>query len=249
MFHLAGFSASQDTATLANIAALADQAINTSGNDLIVPDDLPLLIATYVLGPSLTRAQVTSPSMRRSWTQELLQIDLSATPTDQLLVAYHIANPIVLDTDEQLNALMSEGAAGASRGTVLVWLADTPPNEIIGQDIRTIRFTSTTAAVANVWSNIAIAFNDTLPAGRYSIVGAMLQSANMQAFRIVPRGAAFRPGAIGITALSQRHNEMFRHGNMGEWGQFDHNVPPTIDVLCNGADASFTGVMDLVYLR
>lgn len=248
MFHLAGYTQSQDSAVLVPIAAIPDQGILTSGNDITVPDDLPLIIGTYALGPSLTRAQITSPSIRRQWTQELIKLDLSATPTDQLLFTDHTQNPIVLDTDEFLDANMAEGAAGASRGTVLVWLADTPPQAYSG-DIRSIRITSATAAVANTWSNIPIAFNDSLPAGQYALVGMMLQSANMQAFRVAPRGESYRPGAIGVTALSQRHNHLFRMGGLGEWCTFSHNVPPSVDVLCNGADAAFIGVMDLVYLR
>src|SRR5690242_20468430 len=140
-FHLAGWTQSQDSAVLVPITAIPDQGILTSGNDITVPDDLPLIIATYALGPSLTRAQITSPSIRRQWTQEIIKLDLSATPTDQLLITDHTANPLVLDTDEFLDANMAESAAGASRGTVLVWLADTPPQPYSG-DIRSIRITS-----------------------------------------------------------------------------------------------------------
>lgn len=247
-FHLAGWTQSQDSAVLVPVAAVPDQAILTQNNDIIVPDDLPLILGLYALGPSLTRAQITSPSIRRQWTQEIFKLDLSATPADHLLFNDHTQNPIVLDNDEFLDANMAEGAAGASRGTILVWLGDLPPQPYQG-DIRSIRVTSTTAAVANTWSNIPIAFNDTLPAGQYALVGAMLQSANMQAFRFAFRGENYRPGFIGITAKNQRENHLARFGGMGEWGTFSHNVPPSVDVLCNGADASFEGVLDLVYLR
>lgn len=247
-FHLMGYSESQDSAVITNIAALADQAVLVNGDDITVPDDLPLLVAAYALGPNLTRAQLTSPSIRRQWTQEIFKQDLSATPTNQLLVSDWTQNPIVLDTDEFLDATMAEGGAGATRGTVLVWLADTPPQPYVG-DIRSIRVSSATAAVANVWSNIPIAFNDTLPAGQYACVGAMFQSTNMQAFRFVPRGESYRPGGVGVTALSQTENQLFRMGGMGQWFTFAHNVPPSVDVLCNGADAAFVGIMDLVYLR
>jgi hypothetical protein len=243
--HLAGWTQSQDSAVLVPVTGLADQSILVQGNDLIVPDDLPLIVGLYALGPNLTRAQVTSPSIRRLWTQEIFKLDLSATPTDQLLYNDHSDNPIVLDTDEFLDANMAESAAGASRGTILVWLADLPPQPATG-DIRSIRFTSTTAVVANLWSNIPIAFNDSLPAGQYSVVGCMVQSTNMQAFRIVPRGANYRPGFIGVPAKSQREHPLSRFGQMGEWCTFSHNVPPSLDILANGADAAFEGVMDLI---
>lgn len=247
MFHLLGYSESNDTATLDNIAALADQAVQVNGDSVIVPNDITQVIATYAQGPSLTRAQIISPSIRRVFPQELYRLDLSATPTDQLLLSDHRDNPLQLDSGEQLQAFMAESAAGASRGTVLVWLADRSPNPIIG-DIRTIRVTSTNTATANAWTNVTLAFNDVLPAGTYALVGAMMQSSNMQAFRFVFKGGTYRPGGVGVTALSQRHHPMFRLGAMGSWGEFQHLTPPSMDVLCNGADASFQGVMDVVYL-
>lgn len=246
-FHLCGFSESQDSATVTNIAALADQAVQVNGDDIIVPNDLTLLGGMYALGPSLTRANVTSPSIRRIFANELIRLDLSATPTDQLLMSWHGDSRLQLDPGEQLNAQMAEGAAGASRGTVLTWLFDRM-QQAISADIRSIRVTSTGTAVANAWTNIPLTFNDILPAGVYSLVGAMLQSTNMQAFRFAFKGGYYRPGAIGVTALSQRHHPIFRLGGLGEWGQFEHLTPPSVDVLCNGADASFIGVLDVVYL-
>lgn len=246
-FHLCGFTESQDSAVLTNIAALADQSVQVNGDDIIVPNDLTLLGGVYALGPSLTRANLTSPSIRRMFSNEIARLDLSATPTDQLLVSWHGDSRLQLDPGEQMNAQMAEGAAGASRGTVLAWLFDRIPQPI-SADIRTIRVTSSGTAVANAWTNINLTFNDILPAGVYSLVGMMLQSTNMQAFRAVFKGGYYRPGAVGITAFSQRHHPIFRLGGLGEWGQFDHLTPPSVDVLCNGADAAFAGVMDLVYL-
>lgn len=247
MFHLCGFSQSQDTAVLANMTALLDQSMQINGNDIIIPSAIPLVVGVAAIGPSLTRAQIASPSIRRSFNEEILPLDLTATPSDPFRIMWLGDNPITLDPAEQLNALMAEGAAGASRGTVLVWLADAPLVEQPG-NIRTIRVTSAGTAVANVWSNITLTFNDTLPAGQYAIVGASMQSANMQAFRFVGKGDAWRPGALGITALSQVENPMFRMGGLGVWTVFEHNTPPSMDVLCNGADSSFQGVVDLVFL-
>lgn len=246
-FHLAGYSASQDSAVLLAAAGIPDQSLQVNVNDVIVPSDLNNLLAAYVLGPNVTRAALVSPSLRSVFNQELFGIDVAATPTEQLLLEWYGQNAIPLAAGEPLTAQFAESAAGVSRGTVLVWLCDTVPQPIMA-DIRTIRVSSAQAVIANVWSNINLTFNDSLPSGTWGLAGAMLQSANMQAFRFVFKGGYYRPGAIGLTTLTQRENPLFRHGNMGIWGPFENLTPPSVDILANGADASFQGVLDLVRL-
>lgn len=240
-----GYTASVDQAVAAAIAGIPDQALQVNVNDIIIPSDMTNILAAFAVGPSLTRVQLVSPSLRAVWNQEVFGIDLNAATTDALLLEYYGQNAIPLAPGEPLNAFFAEGAAGASRGTVLVWLCDTPPGPILA-DIRTIRVTGAFTAVANTWTNGNLVFNDTLPAGTYALVGAQIISANMQAFRFVFKGGFYRPGAIAGAALSTRQNQLFRHGNMGQWGQFQNLTPPSIDVLCNGADTSFQGVLDLV---
>lgn len=247
MFHLAGWTQSQDSAVLVPTAGLADQSLQVNGNDIIVPNDLNMLIAAYGLGPNATRVSLQAPSLRAIFNQEVYGLDVNAVATDQLLLEYYGSNAIQLAAGEPLEAWMAESNAAASRVTTLVWLCDTPPTPL-NADIRTIRVTSANAAVANAWTNIVLTFNDVLPSGTYALMGMQLQSANMQAFRCVFKGGMYRPGALGQTAISTRQNQIFRHGGMGIWGTFENLTPPSIDVLCNGADAAFAGVMDLAYL-
>lgn len=247
MFHLCGFSQSQDSAVLVTTAALLDQAVQVNGNDIIVPDDLSLLGGFYVVGPNATRANILSPSLRRTFPNEIAGLDVSATPTDQLLITWLGDSAIQLDPGEQLNAQMAENNAAASRVTILAWLCDRPPQSLT-QDIRTIRVSSSGTAVANAWTNVILTFNDVLPAGQWAIVGATMQSTNMQAFRFVPKGGSYRPGWVGVTAVTQRQHPLSRMGGLGVWCDFSHLTPPSMDVLCNGADAAFAGELDLVYL-
>lgn len=247
MFHLLGYTGSQDSAVLVNAPALADQALQVNGNQIIVPNDMTNLIWAYVLGPNAARAQLVSPSLRRMFNQEIFPLDLNAIATDQLALEVFNNSPLILDPGEPLEGWVAESGAGATRVTILAALADAPPVPIVG-DVHSIRITSTGAAVANVWTNIVPVFNDVLPSGTYAVVGAALQSATMQAFRLVFKGGAYRPGAIGSSLLSSRINPMFRNGGLGSWGEFENLTPPSIDVLCNAADAAFAGVLDLVQL-
>lgn len=247
MFHLCGFSESQDSAVLVPAAGLLDQALQVNGDDIIIPNDLTFLVGAYALGPDATRAQLISPSIRRQWPLEIRPIDLAALPVSRLNVSWYGDSALQLDPGEQLNGYMAEGNAAASRVTILAWLADRPPSPVRG-DIRTIRVTSSTAAVANVWTNISLTFADVLPAGVYAIVGAEMSSTNLQAFRFVFKGGGYRPGWVGCAALGAVQNQLQRWGNLGTWGEFEHLTPPSMDVLVNGTDASYAGTLDLVYL-
>lgn len=246
-FHLFGYTQSQDSAVLVPAAALQDQALQINGNDVIIPNDLTNILGAYALGPTPARVSLQSPSLRRMFNQEVEPLDIAAIATDQLLLNWFGFSPLVVDPGEPFEAWMAESGAGASRVTILVWLADTPPQPIIG-DIHSIRVTSTNTAVANAWTNVTLTFNDVLPSGTYALVGAAMQSATIQAFRFVFKGGSWRPGAIGQATLGTRLNPIFRNGALGSWGEFENLTPPSMDVLCNAADAAFAGILDLVQL-
>lgn len=248
MLHLIAFSASVDSAVLTPIAALADQALTLSGNDVVVPDDIPFLVGYYPFGVNNTRSQLVSPSLRRLFLEELIPIDRAAIPPAEKHPSWLNEDGIPLTPNELLELQGAEDGAGATRVTVLAWLADGPLAPIPATDVHTVRVTSSTAAVANVWSSIPLTFDQSLPAGSYSLVGATLRSTNLQAFRFNFRGQAYRPGYIGSQAVGDKIPEFQEPGAIGSLGEFRHNLPPLLDVLANGADASFTGELALIPL-
>lgn len=245
-FTLVGFSESQDSAVLVNVAALADPHIRTAGDDIIVPDWAPLLIAVQAFGLNVTRAQLISPSLRRVLNYEISPLERATLPASPHRWRDLFPDGLALSPDEALNAQVAEDAAGAIRTTVLCWLADGPLSPVSG-DIFTVRYTAAVAAVANAWSNMAITFDQVLYPGEYACVGARLSSTNLQAFRFVVPGAFNRPGGIGAQAVGDILLPSQRRGGWGEWFRFRHNSPPTLDVLANAADAAFTGEMDLIF--
>jgi len=245
MFSLVGWTESQDSAVLVNVAALADPHIRVNGDDVIVPAEINNLVMAYGLGPNLTRIQLVSPSLRRVLNPEISPVDIAAEPTFPTPLVDWRANPIQLDPEEALDAQAAEDGAGATRATVLAWLADKAIAPVQG-DIRPTRATNTTTLVANAWTNGALTFADQLPAGRYQAVGGRFFSAGLQAWRLVFVGYTWRPGAIGCDTAADPDDRTFRAGNFGVWGEFNHNTPPTVDFLSNSADTSQIGVLDLI---
>lgn len=245
-FTLVGFSESQDSAVLINVAALADPHVRISGDDIIVPDWAPLLIAVQVFGLNVTRAQLVSPSLRRVLNYEISPLERAAIPASPHRWRDLFPDGLSLTPDEALNAQAAEDGVGAVRTNILCWLADAPPSPITG-DIFTVRYTAAVTAVVNAWTNMAITFDQVLFPGEYVCVGARLSSTNLQAFRFVVPGAFHRPGGIGAQAVGDILLPGQRRGGWGEWFRFRHNSPPTLDVLANVADASFTGEIDLIF--
>jgi hypothetical protein len=246
---LVGYSESQDSATLVNIAALADPHVRVEGDNIIIPTDVRQLVGYYALGPNATRARLVSPTLRRISNIEIKPLDQAAEPTIVPFVHDLRRTPIALDPADFLTAEMAEDAAcAASRVTVLVWLADAPIEPIAG-DMRSVRVTNATTLVASTWVNGALTFAEQLPAGRYAVVGAHFIGAGLQAFRFVFPGGTWRPGGLGFDDDGDQVAPMFRYGAMGSWGEFEHDAPPTVDFLSISADTSQVGTIDIIQVR
>jgi len=231
-------------AALTALAAAADPHVRIVGNDIYVPNDFHFLWGGTGIGPTMTRAQFNSPSLRRTFLPEIAPLDVGAAlPASPRKILLFDESPLPLDPGEALDAFITNTAS--DRETVLAWLSG-GPSKVDDRPSYTLRVTSTPTAVAGVWTNGAITFDQTLPAGTYDVVGARFRSTNLIAFRFVFVGGTYRPGAIGYAATTSLDYDKFRQGNLGIWGSFRHNAPPTVDFLANAADASFTGELDLV---
>lgn len=246
-FHLAAWSESIDAGTLTPIDALADPSMTVSGDNISVPDYAPYLLGAVGIGANITRMRLEAPSLRRILNPEIRPLHRAAEPLSPAIVMLNRDNPIELAVNEQLQCLVTEDAAGASRVYGLVWLSDggvTP----VSDAIYTVRVTSATTLTANVWTNAALTFDQVLPVGRYGIVGARFESAGLIAFRFVFQTLPHRPGGLGCDDIADVEPSWQRYGGMGVWGEFSSTNPPTVDFLSASADTSEVGYLDLVQL-
>lgn len=249
MFHLAAFSASIAQGSLLQVAALPDQALNTYNNSIAVPEELPNIFMLTGLALNMQRAQLQSPSLRRLFLEEITPLEVSAVAPASWDLWYLGEDAFALQPNELLQGWAQQGSAGAQVVTLLAWLCDQPPQAIPATDVHTLRITAAGTAVANAWTNMPLAFDQTLPAGRYQIVGARMRSTNILAFRFVVRGYPWRPGMVGNVNIGDTIlPSYFRRGELGVWAEFSNLVQPTLDVLCNAADSSFVGELDVIYL-
>lgn len=244
-FTLVGWNESQDSATLVEHAALADQHITVTGDDIRVPDFANKLIGAFATGANITLARFSSPSLRARNLLDIAPLNVAAEPASPAPYHNYVNRPIELTPGEALQFLAAEDAAGAARQIGLAWLAN-GIDALPSGEIRTIRATTTGTSTANVWSLFSLTLGQQLEAGRYAIVGFRAQSATCIAARLVIPGSQYRPGVVAFDADSDLDVNVFRNGNLGSWGEFEHTFPPQVEVLTTAAETPDEFYLDVI---
>jgi len=243
-FTLAAFSESQDTAVLANIAAVPDTHLRVVGDDIYVPV-LSNLAAYHFMGANFTQGQIDSPSLRVQTLIDVEPADLADEPASPSALHDLMTTPVPLTPGETIRTLMAEDGAGATRVSALLWFSDGPVAPITGK-IQTVRTTGATTLTANAWTPVPLTFSQSIPAGSYSIVGARFQSAGCRAARLIIPGYSWRPGAPGCDADGDLDTHRFRYGQAGAWATFVHDNPPQAEFFSASADTSEVVHLDLI---
>ena len=248
-FTVVGFFQNLDAATLALIDALADPHVRVVAKQVIVPSWAPNLMGFYAWGTDLVQAQLLTPSLRALALLDISPLDKADEPTS--IPPFHdlFENPLPLEVSEALTFNGAEDNAAAGDMALFAWLGDAITPIPTGK-IFTVRATQTiTLLTVDVWNNRAFTLDQTLPAGRYAVVGARAQSAGLRAFRFVVTGEFHRPGALGFDADGDIAPDRFRRGKAGVWFEFEHNAPPTIDLMSLSADTAVNIWLDLIQVR
>jgi len=249
VFTLVGWFECPSSATLSLITPLADQHVRVEGDNIIVPGWAPNLMGYYAYGAGISMAQLASPSLRVLANLDIKPIDKASEPTSNPPFHDLFDTPIPLEPSEMINFYGAEDLAGTGMIAGLAWLGDVIAPVPAGK-LFTVRAEETvTALTADVWNNRSLTFEQTLPAGRYACIGARAQSAGLRAFRFCPVGAYHRPGAIGFDANGDIEPNRFRRGRAGVWFEFEHDQPPTVDLLSLSADTDVKLWLDLIQIR
>lgn len=247
MLHLAGFFEDVDQANILQaINAMADQSLNTSGDDLTVPVDLAFLAGTALLtaATTFTSAQIRAPSLQTLGYQDIARVVPADNFANPVAVNYYADNPRPLAGNEDLQFFTDTDHAAAIEIQGFVWLSDGPVTPVKGEQF-TVRATSASTLVQGTWVNSNLTFTQTLPVGRYQIVGMRAQGANLQAARLSFVGGGYRPGVPGVTSTGDEGFTALRNGNSGVLGEFSSTALPSVD--CVGiTDTAQTIFLDLV---
>jgi len=242
---LVAWDEDEDTATLANLAAVVDQSVGTNGDFVRVPPGMDQLGAVYAGGVNISLARMQSPSLRDLVNPDIAPLDQAAEPSSPYPLFDHFSSPIALQAGENLEALAAEDGAGSTRRIIGAWLVDGPAQPVAG-DQSTVRCTGTTTLVANAWTAVELTFGQTIPAGRYQVVGARFLSATAIFGRLVVPGAPWRPGAVAQDDEGDLENPIFRNGRLGVWTEFDSVQSLQAEFLATAGDTAETVYLDIV---
>lgn len=245
MFHLAAYTALLGTTVDTDISPLTDSVLLIQNGHFVLQNDM-YLFAAYAGSATLTRTRIILPSFRVVTTPWIRPISQATIPPNSPNLADYTGRPLRIKALEELQiSATSAIAMGTERFTALLALGDTITAVPQG-DTFTLRGTSTTAAVANAWSQLTMAWQDTLPQGTYTIVGLGHESTNAIACRLIVNGQPWRPGSLSFNSFANRQNDLWLKGGMGAWGQFRSVAMPIPEVLCNAADAVHEVYLDFI---
>ena len=251
MFHLAAFSgAKTDSTANEAVPRVADGALSVSGsNNYLSPDNLSIF-AALVYNDTIARARIVAPSLRNEGLPEIFPLNATAEPSVDFRYSYWDKMGPMLRKDEEFGVETSNGASTVDNCTALLWLRRVFKPTPNGKRF-TIRATSAQTLVANAWTLGGLTFDQTLPFGRYSVIGMAATCNDAHAVRILfPRDQSYRPGVgCGETIAIRPITDYFRAGEQGEWGRFESVNATQLEILGGTAGAETAAViLDLVRL-
>jgi hypothetical protein len=241
MFHLSAFyvNAAASTTAFQQAIAVQDQALPPFNNNVMIPPTLNKLLGGFAYGATIGRAQLQSPSLRIPAQMDISEISSTlVTLQNQPRMKLYMAGMPTLAPGEQVSAFTVNTAGATDNEIVAIWLADKVPTATTSE-FRTIRATAATTLVPLTWSNTGtLLFEQTLPPGKYNVLGARVQSATGVLFRLVFPGYPWRPGALANTDAFGIDNLWTRYGVLGPWGTFDTTTFFTVDIMATAADVA-----------
>lgn len=243
MHHLAIHTASIATGVETELPPAADPVLTIQNGHILPQRDFPLLFAA-ACGATLQRSRISTPTLLQTTTPFLRPLAQSANFGMPQRVANLSSDRLVLKQNEEVVVYATQTSAGAEREWVALGFAIDNALSISGQPY-TLRGTSTTAAVANAWTQITVTWQNQLPQGTYVVGGGEHFSSNGLAWRAIFTDQVYRPGGLSVTSLGNASADIFRFGNLGAWGRFQNYQFPNIEVFAGAADATHEIYLDL----
>lgn len=249
MFTLAAFYSSiANGVAYSGIAAAIDQSMTQDGGGRLQSPGDWNVIAAHALVPNGTAARINAPSLRSLVLPEVQPIKVgTTTATGDGPIEYWNKGPRLVNA-EGFQPEISRGGAGAGDCYAGIWIGPSYTPARSGRAF-TLPATSALTTVKGAWVLGALTLGQSLPAGRYAVVGMAAQWAGALYARLVYPGAAlYRPGVVGQVAYGDYPwTQSWRMGQGPDFGEFVFNSQPSIEVFSTAAAAvTVTVWLDLV---
>lgn len=247
--HLLAFAGSvAQNAVLANIPTVVDQYMTQVNTSQYTRRDSLRMLRMYARSDSATVVRIDSPYLRLIGPPNIQPIQVSAAPSDLPPINKFDNSALILPALDPLGILCSRAGVGADVSQALIWVSKGGVQKI-EQPCFPIQATATiTLTTTGSWVAGAITLPQSLPTGKYRILGMSAQGTGLFAARLVVPGMEERPGVLAQQATGEYDHEWFRRGNFGEFGTFDSVAPPTLEAMGYAAGSAQTIWLDVVRL-
>lgn len=245
-YHVVAYQANTFGQTNYDSTPLTDPWI-TIQNGHYLPSYPLYLYGGWMGGANLTAVTLVTPRSRMVVPPRLYPIQQALLPPDRPHILDRRSNPFLLNAVEEISVQMNIGGAANAYNTAVLFLGQSI-DPVPQGDPYTLHGVSTTAAVANAWTQLSVVWDQTIPAGTYAVISTQHQSTNAIAHRLYFKDQQLRPGFLSLTSLGNMTDPSYYIGGWGKLGQFTTTAYPAIEVLANAADASHDLTMTMVRL-
>lgn len=245
MHHTAAWYGTVAQTTEIDLPPVQDSFLIISNSHFLPQRDYSILYAS-AMGTLLTRARLSTPTLLAITTPWLRDLSPALGVGNPQIFANYTDAPLPMKGLEELIMLQTDSAATSesNAGIVGISIQDSP---VPPGRIYTLRGTATATLVAGTWTNVGtIAWQNALPTGTYVCVGANFFSAGAIAGRLIFENTPYRPGGLAIQTITARTDQLFRHGNLGVWGQFHNYAMPLVEMLSGSADTTEEIYLDII---
>lgn len=240
VYHLAAFTVLVGQTVDTDAPAITDDILTIQNSHFVLQRPMQLYCAA-AMSTTIARARLASAGMRQIANPYIRPTIAGSLPGGNPNTWLLWQNPFTINPFEEIQCLATSNLGmSTERFTALMWLMDQYQPWPSG-NIYPLRFTSTTAAVANAWTTLTLTWQDTIPSGLYTLVLSEMVSTNAQAHRWILSNQISRPGMFSNANDNSRLLNDFYNGALGSMGIFRSNDLPRLQVLVNGTDASHEG--------
>lgn len=213
----------------------------TAGNDALIPEPSEILWG-FGIGTNMTRLRIDTPTLRDVSLPSLVPVNTGLTvPSPYNLI--DMRNTFIpLPNNVQIQMQASQSDAGAQIMNALLAVAFRRVSIPAGK-VTPIRATTTVVTAVGAWTLSSLVLDQTLPPGRYALVGAHVNGTGALACRFVIPGTRYRPGVVCSNTQQGIPHPIFRDKSMGVWGYFNNVNIPQIETI-----AATIGDVDDVYM-
>lgn len=245
MHHTVAWRLSIADATETDVTPVTDGIMSIQNGHFVPSKNLQLLYA-YFGAAGANRARFITPTFRQITSPWIRPVGLAIVPGVQPLLTDYRQNPLTLNMLEEIQLMGTQTTGGAAVVVAIAGLASIPVGPAPAGNIFTMRGTATATLVAGAWTQGAVTWQDTLPAGMYAVVGMQYIGTTALAARLIFNDQIERPGCVATGLVTSRPHPMFQLGGLGQWGRFSNNVMPNVEFLANAADTAQEVYLDLI---